>query len=295
VTTTNRNTQLAELQRQLEFAERALTLWGDIGEAIENHVRISTAPKSVHASEHFEQLRAEFNTLLPRLRNRLPLTGVTIQYFGKPTMVDTFGSILAEVPELSFFKSPFSGTPEQENYNLYKQTHTVGKARLNNLIGEIQHEIAQLASNDQTTNYAGELDHILDSIADAVARDFVVEAIKCLRADALRPAVVFIWAGAIRTLEERVEREGLLDQVSDAITRRGSRIPRLKRVDDFELVRDRTELEAFREVSLIDKGQFGVLVESLDLRNRCGHPTSYRPGPKRVEAFIEDVVGIVFS
>jgi len=36
-------------------------------------------------------------------------------------------------------------------------------------------------------------------------------------------------------------------------------------------------------------------MEALDLRNRCGHPTNYRPGVKRVSSFIEDVVGIVLS
>jgi hypothetical protein len=36
------------------------------------------------------------------------------------------------------------------------------------------------------------------------------------------------------------------------------------------------------------------LEEALNLRNRCGHPTKYRPGEKKVSSFIEDVAGIVF-
>jgi hypothetical protein len=35
--------------------------------------------------------------------------------------------------------------------------------------------------------------------------------------------------------------------------------------------------------------------QALDLRNQCGHPSNYRPGHKKVSAFIEDLIGIVFG
>jgi hypothetical protein len=68
----------------------------------------------------------------------------------------------------------------------------------------------------------------------------------------------------------------------------------LKVVNDFSAVKDVTQLLAFRELGLIDKGEWQTLQEGLGLRNRCGHPTKYRPGVAKVSAFIEDVVGIVF-
>jgi len=37
------------------------------------------------------------------------------------------------------------------------------------------------------------------------------------------------------------------------------------------------------------------LSQALDLRNKCGHPTKYRPRKIKARSFIEDVVGIVFT
>jgi hypothetical protein len=52
---------------------------------------------------------------------------------------------------------------------------------------------------------------------------------------------------------------------------------------------------ALQDLALIDKGEKATLEEALNLRNRCGHPTRYKPGVKKASSFIEDVVGIVFS
>ena len=50
-----------------------------------------------------------------------------------------------------------------------------------------------------------------------------------------------------------------------------------------------------QDLGLFDKAEKTTLGEALDLRNRCGHPSKYVPGVKKVSSFIEDVVGIVFK
>jgi hypothetical protein len=54
-------------------------------------------------------------------------------------------------------------------------------------------------------------------------------------------------------------------------------------------------LAACPDIGILDKNEEAALVASLDLRNGCGHPTKYEPGPKKVSAFIEDVRRIVFA
>jgi hypothetical protein len=54
-------------------------------------------------------------------------------------------------------------------------------------------------------------------------------------------------------------------------------------------------LLALQELGILDKGEKTTLIEALDLRNRCGHPTKYTPGIKKASSFIEDVVGIVWA
>ncbi len=54
-------------------------------------------------------------------------------------------------------------------------------------------------------------------------------------------------------------------------------------------------LLAANDLGLFDKNEKDTLTEALNLRNRCGHPSKYRPGVKKVSAFVEDITSIVFA
>jgi hypothetical protein len=75
----------------------------------------------------------------------------------------------------------------------------------------------------------------------------------------------------------------------------GSSALTVKKVDDFAYIKDATFLKAAFDLGLLDKGQRDTLQDALDLRNKCGHPTKYKPRVNKARGFIEDVVGIVFE
>ena len=54
-------------------------------------------------------------------------------------------------------------------------------------------------------------------------------------------------------------------------------------------------MDALPDLGVVDKAQKDTLVDALNLRNRCGHPTKVKPGVNKAKSFIEDVVGIVFT
>jgi hypothetical protein len=137
------------------------------------------------------------------------------------------------------------------------------------------------------------LTDLLGDIEDEGVRGYVDEAIKCLSVRALRAAVVFLWTGAIRSLQQRALDEGAT-KVQQSIAVHDPKARPVSRLDDFAYVKDVIQLRAFQTMGLVDKSEAGVLAEGLDLRNKCGHPGKYRPREKKVEAFIEDIVGIVF-
>lgn len=109
-----------------------------------------------------------------------------------------------------------------------------------------------------------------------------------------RAAIVFLWSGAIRTLHDDALAQGE-KALNAAITKQDPKARPVKRIEDFAWVKDRTFLDACPDVGVLDKGQKDTLVEAPGLRNRCGHPTKYRPGVNKARSFIEDVVGIVFT
>jgi hypothetical protein len=144
---------------------------------------------------------------------------------------------------------------------------------------EIEHDVGALMS-------------LAAKVSDETVRGYVEEAIKCLRAGALRAAVVFLWTGAIRTLHERALKDS--KTLNDALQKQDPKVRRVSTIEHFGWIADRVFLEATPDMGLLDKGEKDTLVEALNLRNRCGHPTKYTPREAKVRGFTEDVLGIVF-
>ena len=131
-------------------------------------------------------------------------------------------------------------------------------------------------------------------IADPVVKGFVEESVTCLKVGALRAAIVFLWAGVVRTLQEKVILKGV-GNVNAAIQVHDSKARQVKTVDDFQYIKDKTFLLAAEGVGVVDKAERTTLEDALKLRNNCGHPNNYNPGPAKAKSFIEDVTGIVWS
>lgn len=146
---------------------------------------------------------------------------------------------------------------------------------------ELVHEASQLRM------------HVAKISSDLV-RGFIEESILCLEVNALRAAIVFLWSGAVRELWTRAEAIGWTT-VTAAVQKHDPKARPLTKIEDFAGVKDSVFLLAARELALIDKSEWTVLGQDLDLRNQCGHPTKFNPGPKKVGAFIEDIISIVFK
>lgn len=140
---------------------------------------------------------------------------------------------------------------------------------------------------------AGTLLSLVTQITSCEVQDYLKEAITCLQMDALRACVVFLWSGAIRTIQET-----LLDKhakvLTAALRKHHPKAKAVSRQEHFAYINDKTTLLAAEDLGLFDKNERGVLEECLTLRNRCGHPGRYKPGPKRVSSFVEDLVTVLF-
>jgi hypothetical protein len=162
-----------------------------------------------------------------------------------------------------------------------------GRAHVRGLLGlpqadvEIEHDV-------------GTLEAVVAKVTDAGVKDYLEEALKCLRVGALRATVVFSWTAAIRSLQTKLLLFGG-PAVTAAIQRHDPKSRAVNRLDDFAYVKDSVALLAAKDLGQLDKNQKDTLEEALDLRNRCGHPGKYKPGVKKVSSYIEDIVSIVFS
>jgi hypothetical protein len=161
------------------------------------------------------------------------------------------------------------------------ETHIRARLNLPATASEVEHDAATL-------------EVLAANVGDPIVRDYILEAIKCLSVGALRAAVVFLWTGAVRALQEEAVSKHAAN-LNSAISKHDPKARQVTKLEDFAYIKDATALLAFQELGILDKGERATLGEALDLRNRCGHPTKYKPGVKKASSFIEDVVGIVFA
>jgi len=134
---------------------------------------------------------------------------------------------------------------------------------------------------------------ITTTISDSDIRDYVEEAIECLKVKARRACVVFTWTGAIRTVQNKMLAFGE-KSLNAALKKHDQNARKVNSIDHFAYIQDKTTLLAAQDLGLFDKTEKDTLVEALGLRNRCGHPGKYKPKEKKVSGFIEDLVSIVF-
>lgn len=161
-----------------------------------------------------------------------------------------------------------------------------GEAYVRNVLG-LRSEAAQITAD------VASLSAVAAEIGDEVARSYVEEAILCLGVEALKATVVFLWSGAMRSLQEKAFSVGAV-RLSAAVQRHDQRARPVGKVEDLGQVKDRVVLLSMRDLGLLDKAEWEILQSALDLRNQCGHPGRYRPGVKKISSFVEDVVGIAF-
>jgi len=145
----------------------------------------------------------------------------------------------------------------------------------------------------ETENDTTLLERLIDKkVVDDEVKEYFREGVDCLKIGRLRATVVFLWAGSIYLIRKALISQNL-PKLNMAIQKYDSKAREVKTIDDFAYIKDVTQLLAMKELGLCDKAQKDVLDQCLDLRNKCGHPTKYSPGPKRVSAFIEDLVNVI--
>jgi hypothetical protein len=173
-----------------------------------------------------------------------------------------------------------------------------GKHRVWRITGSGERHVRRLLAlpevDAESQNDVSALVLLAQKVNNADVRSYIEEAITCLRAGALRAAVVFLWSGAVRTIQDRCLYAGV-PALNGALVRHDPKTRTVTKIEDFAYIKDSATLLAAQDVGVLDKTQKTILGHALDLRNGCGHPSKYTLGAKKVSSFIEDVTGIVFA
>lgn len=124
--------------------------------------------------------------------------------------------------------------------------------------------------------------------------DYLMEAIKCFEAGSLRAGIIMTWLCAIRNIQRDLLKQSVTN-LNESLKKFYPNAKTVKNMDDFSYINDSTLLKSAHDLNIYDRSQNRVLEQCLTLRNACSHPGKYRPTNAKVNAFLEDLVLIVFG
>lgn len=144
----------------------------------------------------------------------------------------------------------------------------------------------------------------LHSLREAAAsappeyQDYLDEAVECYEGGMYRAAVLMVWSACIQHLFSVIQdhRGGIKAMESANRARFGKGEPpppsykKISKTDDLLYFKEANVLLLAEDAGLINRNARDLLDEKLKLRNRCGHPTRYKPGREETVIFIESLI-----
>jgi hypothetical protein len=130
-------------------------------------------------------------------------------------------------------------------------------------------------------------------------REYLREAVDCYNGGQHRAAVLMVWAATVQHLFITVgDHAGGIKLFREANLKRfgtSKAYREIRKVDDFLYLKESQFLLLGEDCGMYNKTARNLLEERLDLRNRCGHPTGYKPGRGEVVIFIESLLQNIIS
>jgi hypothetical protein len=130
--------------------------------------------------------------------------------------------------------------------------------------------------------------------APANYADYLDEAVRCYEGGMYRAAVLMVWSACIEHLFTAIAGHpgGVKAMEAANIARYGSSAAyrKIKKRDDFLYLKESAFLLIAEDAGLFNRNARDLLEEKLKLRNRCGHPTQYKPMRDETVIFIESLL-----
>jgi hypothetical protein len=151
--------------------------------------------------------------------------------------------------------------------------------------------------SDSTTESPAQALHSLRvaaNLAPANYAEYLEEAVRCYEGGMYRAAVLMVWAAVVEHLYTAIgaHRGGIKAFEAANFSRYGTSAAyrKIKKSDDLLYLKEIQLIQLGEDAGLFNKNARLLLDEKLILRNRCGHPTQYKPGRDETVIFIESLL-----
>lgn len=148
----------------------------------------------------------------------------------------------------------------------------------------------------EKTESFDDLESLVFKLKDLDEIDYLMEGIDCFRNGSLRAGVIFIWSSAIKNIRKQILEIETLKNINVELISIDSRAKNIKNIDSFEYIKDETTIHLAEKIGVFSKFEKNELINNcLGLRNKCGHPSNYKPEIQRVKSFVEEVLNMIYK
>lgn len=150
--------------------------------------------------------------------------------------------------------------------------------------------------HDITLNVRQMVKDLVTLMPELGEKDIFQEALKCLKYDAGRAAIIMVWNIAFYHLCQFVLKHRLNDFNNRIPIRypkkwKAADMPLIKKYDDFaDQMSEREVIEVCNSASIITGDMYKVYVEKLGKRNSVAHPSTIRVTQVQAEGYIDDLI-----
>jgi hypothetical protein len=155
---------------------------------------------------------------------------------------------------------------------------------------------AKYGEHDITVNVRQMVKDLVNVIPDLGEKDIFQEALKCLKYDAGRAAIIMVWNIAFYHLCQHILSHKHADFNNRIPIRypgkwKTANMPLIKVYDDFGAnMSEREVIEVANSAGIITGDMYKVYVEKLGKRNSAAHPSTTHVTQVQAEGFIDDLI-----
>ncbi|MGH7932213.1 MAG: hypothetical protein ACREQN_03490 [Candidatus Binataceae bacterium] len=157
-------------------------------------------------------------------------------------------------------------------------------------------------THDITINIRRMVKNLADVVPDVAEKDFMNEAMICLRYDAGRAAIIMVWNIAFYHLCSYILKHKL-KEFNAAYPNRfpkkwnDAKVKTIRTYDDFAVdLKERDVVDICKTANIVTDAVYKILVEKLGKRNSAAHPSTIHVNQIHAEAFIDELIrNVVFA
>ena len=135
-----------------------------------------------------------------------------------------------------------------------------------------------------------------DAVSKAPAdyRHYLIETVACYENGLYRAAILMVWAACVEhlymTASSHANGIKEFEKANQARFGKSKTYREIKKKDDFLYLGEANWMQLAEDAGMLNRNARQLLIERLNLRNRCGHPTKYTVGREETVVFIESLL-----